>query len=180
MKVTIVAGCLALGFLATPASGQISEYTDCSEYDLGSRADGAPLTTQEKVERLDDTYYPKVAEITKCEENSRDEGASSGGTATSTERVKDVPGISSNRLEPGKTSIAVTNTVHPTAVSIIDRAAGNASSSGIDESITGRDHEELDEADNTAALRAQIKAQIDIETDPDIKEQLIKQYEALK
>jgi len=44
----------------------------------------------------------------------------------------------------------------------------------------GRKEQALTIVDNKAALRAQIKAQIELETDPEVKRQLNKEYEALK
>ena len=84
--------------------------------------------------------------------------------------------LSDNVLGKAGTSIAITS-------SIVQRPSSNsvASNSPMGEGgDNGRAHLNLEAVDNKAILMAQIKAQADLESDPEIKEKLMEQYEALK
>ena len=159
-------------YLATAfcAIAQISEYTDCSEYYHDGSDFEQTLTQEEKAERLENAFYGRLSDIVKCVNGeSAEEGRSSGG-ASGGEAGQS---ISNNILTKGEKSFGITGT--KTQGPIVDEAVSYESSVP-----NGREHLELEEVDNKAALRVQIKAQADIETDPDIKEKLMEQYEALK
>ena len=185
-------GWIAMCCLAQPSLAQISEYTDCSEYDYNSQDDSGPLTTDEKVARLDNIYYPKIADISKCENRTEGDmsstsnagssgaGAQGGSGGASSTGSGESSSISTNEINAGETSVGMTNTMYPVADLNSGSASGSGSPNEIDDLTIGKEHDELDAADNVAALRAQIKAQIEVETDPEIKAELRKQYEALK
>ncbi|MDG1819810.1 MAG: hypothetical protein P8H31_08250 [Porticoccaceae bacterium] len=84
--------------------------------------------------------------------------------------------MSGNLLNKGEKSLAITSSKSQVPVAEPDSPSGGEQQ-GLQ---NGREHIELEAVDNKAVLRAQIKAQADIETDPEIKAKLIEQIEALK
>lgn len=194
----ICVGLSAICCFIQPSHAQISEYTDCSEYGYNSQDNLVPLTTDERLARLDNIFYPKIADISKCE-NKTEGGmtsASNGGASdasgasgasgeggvggASLDKPGESSSISTNDLKAGETSVGMTNTKYPVADLNSGSPNGTGSKVEIDEGNNGKKQDELDSADNVAALRAQIKAQIQAESDPEIKTELRKQYEALK
>jgi len=188
---------------------QVSEYRDCSSIEFEEISSG-PLTREEEIALLDDLYYAKVSDLTRCEqasdaqsESASAQGGADGGAgssknssaaqagsvgegaqmsqAASEATLSEAQSMSDNRLLPGETPVAITD------APIQQAAAGDnsedASVNQVGKGTTGskgRAHEALETVDNRAVLRAQIKAQADIETDPVIKRKLMEQYEALK
>jgi len=162
------------------ATAQISEYADCSEvYHDRSRFE-RPLTQEEKSARLESAFYERLSSTTKCVDSSSElsngasgaSGSSAGGLAgNATDKS-----LSDNVLGKAGTSIAITS-------SIVQRPSSNSVASNSpmgDGGDNGRAHLDLEAVDNKAILMAQIKAQADLESDSEIKEKLMEQYEALK
>jgi hypothetical protein len=198
MEKDLIYSVLIATLLPGGLTAQVSEYTDCSDIYHDSQESIAPLTAEEEAALLDDTYYVKIADLTKCEKQASSGGGpaggggqAGGGTAGSESAASgsDVGGsagrmtesISKNERLLEEQAIAVTNTKFPEAASDTDLTVGYPfTASSPDGAGNGRDHEDLNAADNRAALMAQIKAQADAETDPEIKKRLMEQYEALK
>ena len=182
---------------------QVSEYRDCSSIQFEEISSG-PLTREEEVALLDDLYYAKVSDLTRCEQSSTGQagsGAADGGIgggasgsadgsaasaagegSQSAQAVLSEPeSMSDNRLLPGETPVAITDAPiqQAAAGNDLEEASANQANKG-ERGSNGRAHEALEEVDNRAVLRAQIKAQADIETDPVIKRKLMEQYEALE
>lgn len=159
------------------ATAQISEYADCSEVYHDRSKFERPLTQEEKSARLESAFYERLSSTTKCVDSSSElsngaSGSSAGGLAGNAADNS----LSENVLGKAGTSIAITS-------SIVQRPSSNsvASNSPMGEGgDNGRAHLDLEAVDNKAILMAQIKAQADLESDPEIKEKLMEQYEALK
>jgi hypothetical protein len=168
---------LTVYFLSVPyAQAQISEYSDCSEDYHDKSAFQRPLTQEEKAERLENVFYERLSSVTKCVDQESDGGAGGGGGAAGGSSAAGAgQSMSKNVLSKGEKSLGITGS--KVQVPVVEKPSGDIEEQ---ESTNGREHIELQEVDNKAALRAQIKAQADIETDPEIKAKLIEQYEALK
>lgn len=169
-------------FLAPCAVAQISEYGDCSEHYHDKSTFERPSTQEEKAERLEDIFYDRLSSVTKCVDQNSDGsgggGSASGGGSSGGGSSGGGAGqsMSRNTLSEGEKSLGITGTEVQVPV-----AYAGATPTDVEADLTnGREHKELEVVDNKAALRAQIKAQADIETDPEIKAKLIEQYEALK
>ena len=170
---------LTVYFLSVPyAQAQISEYSDCSEDYHDKSAFQRPLTQEEKAERLENVFYERLSSVTKCVDQESD-GAGGGGGGAGGGAAGGSSGagqsVSKNVLSKGEKSLGITGS--KVQVPVVEKSSGDIEEQ---EPTNGREHIELQEVDNKAALRAQIKAQADIETDPEIKAKLIEQYEALK
>ena len=163
---------------------ELSEYTECTEVEFDKSEFDRPLTQEEQIALWDDDFQEQLADITKCTDSQIDSarggGASQGGAGASqggggasknTESTSS-DSLSRNALKGNQKSTSVTNTVVQ-----IPQSNDEASPGVLD---NGREETALVATDNKAALRAQIKAQIDVETDPEVKRLLIKQLEALK
>ena len=114
---------LCLGFfLSYPVSGQISEYADCSEYYFEGAEFVLPMTQEEKVQKLEDSFYGKISDMDKCSQlsesdetrndfgsNSAARAGSEAGTQENGQAEQTTPAstISSNKLEDGASSIAI-------------------------------------------------------------------------
>ena len=168
---------LTVYFLSVPyAQAQISEYSDCSEDYHDKSAFQRPLTQEEKAERLENFFYERLSSVTKCVDQESDGGAGGGGGAAGGSSAAGAgQSMSKNVLSKGEKSLGITGS--KVQVPVVEKSSGDIEEQ---EPTNGREHIELQEVDNKAALRAQIKAQADIETDPEIKAKLIEQYEALK
>jgi len=169
--------------LSVPVStyAQISEYIDCSAIYHDESNFERPLTKEEKVSQLEGAFYDHLAKTTKCTPETpgaSNPSKSSVGGATSSSGGGASQSISNNMLAEGSESIAITGTKEQKPnFDQTETASFSSSDLGGD---NGREHLELETVDNKAALRSQIKAQADLETDPEIKEKLMKEYEALK
>ena len=168
--------------LSPCAAAQISEYSDCSDYYHDQSDFQQPATQEEKAQRLEDTFYDRLSSITKCvdQQSATDGGGgggSSGGASAGASSGSEAgQSLSSNLLNKGEKSHGITSSKSQIPVVETESFIGDEGQS----LQNGREHIELEAVDNKAVLRAQIKAQADIETDPEIKEKLIEQYEALK
>jgi len=163
--------------IASCAVAQISEYSDCSEHYHDKSTFERPSTQEEKAERLEDIFYDRLSSVTKCVDQNSD-GNGGGGSASSGGSSGGGAGqsMSRNTLSEGEKSLGITGTEVQVPV-----AEAGAAPTDVEADLTnGREHKDMEVVDNKAALRAQIKAQADVETDPEIKAKLIEQYEALK
>lgn len=157
---------------------QISEYNECAETGFDKSEYERPLTQEEQVALWDEEFQEQLADITKCTDGQS--VSSSGGDAgpQSSQKTGSTNSTfrSNNYLKVGEKSIAVAN-----AVSQEPQSSNNGSADMPDTQYSnGRKEQAMEAVDNKVRLRAQIKAQIESETDPDVKNQLIEQYEALK
>lgn len=172
---------LTVYFLSVPyAQAQISEYSDCSEDYHDKSAFQRPLTQEEKAERLENVFYERLSSVTKCVDQESDGaggggGGAAGGSSAAGAGAGAGQSVSKNVLSKGEKSLGITGS--KVQVPVVEKSSADIEEQ---EPTNGREHIELQEVDNKAALRAQIKAQADIETDPEIKAKLIEQYEALK
>jgi hypothetical protein len=149
------------------------------------------LTKLERLEKMDMAYYTLISESTECNKagsanqstnNAAAGGSVAGGSSTGGSNADGGQATaSSNRLSENETSTASSDVMGsekpqqaPSDTVIIN--SNTVSSPAGD----GRKHKTLKGVDNKAVLRAQIKAQADIESDPLIKERLMKEYEILK
>jgi hypothetical protein len=83
--------------------------------------------------------------------------------------------LSKNYLKDGQNSTSVVNSASQTPEPLYETnetGSGSGNNGGKELSLSA--------VDNKAALRAQIKALMDVEKDPAVKDELLKQYEALK
>jgi hypothetical protein len=163
---------------------QLSEYNECSEAGFDKSEFERPLTQEEQIALWDDEFHEHLADITKCTDGQSDSssggggGGGGGGGSQSSQKSGSTNSNfrSNNYLKVGEKSTSVANTVSQ------EPQSGNIGSSDMPDTqySNGRKEQALTIVDNKAALRAQIKAQIELETDPEVKRQLTKEYEALK
>ena len=160
---------------------QISEYDDCLEPGFDKSEFGRPLTSEERIALWDDEFDEQLANITKCTDGQSDSSSGGGGgdgVSQSSQKSGSTNSNfrSNNYSKVGEKSTSVANTVSQ------EPQSGNIGSSDMPDTqySNGRKEQVSKIVDNKAALRAQIKVQIELETDPQVKRQLIKQYEALK
>ena len=183
-----------IAFGTALCAAQILDYSDCTVIDQRTAEDSVPLTREESMAKLAGEFLKQTSEMTKCEHPS--EGVGSGGQGTSGGGAGGATGsggggsstISKNALDADDESVAVSNDMaqnpvdntrqeyEPLDVDNEDFDNTNAVSTA----NVGREHLNMEATDNTAALRAQIKQQADLETDPEIKAALMKTYEDLK
>ena len=159
---------------------QLSEYNECSEAGFDKSEFERPLTQEEQIALWDDEFHEQLADITKCTDGQSDSSSGGGGGGGSQSSQKSGSTNSNfrsnNYLKVGEKSTSVANTVSQ------EPQSGNIGSPNMPDTqySNGRKEQALTIVDNKAALRAQIKAQIELETDPEVKRQLNKEYEALK
>ncbi|MAH73728.1 MAG: hypothetical protein CMK29_06485 [Porticoccaceae bacterium] len=162
---------------SSPGYTQLSEYNDCSETGFDKSEFERPLTQEEQIALWDDEFHEQLADITRCTDGQSGSSNGGGGSKSSQKsRSTNSTFWSDNYLEVGEKSTSVANTVSQVPQS------GNIGASDMPDTqySNGRKEQALTIVDNKAALRAQIKAQIELETDPGVKRQLTKEYEALK
>lgn len=157
---------------------QLSEYNECSEAGFDKSEFERPLTQEEQIALWDDEFHEQLADITKCTDGQSDSSSAGGGGSQSSQKSGSTNSNfrSNNYLKVGEKSTSVANTVSQ------EPQSGNIGLSDMPDTqySNGRKEQALTIVDNKAALRAQIKAQIELETDPGVKRQLTKEYEALK
>ena len=192
-----IVGLLALAPIAfgtTLCAAQILDYSDCTVIDQQTAEDSGPLTREEDIAKHTDEFLKQTSEMTKCEHPS--EGVGSGGQDTSGGGAGGAGGatgsggsgsstISKNALDADDESVAVSNDAAQNPIDStrqeyepLDGDLDNTNT--VNTANVGREHLDMEATDNTAALRAQIKQQADLETGPEIKAELMKAYEELK
>ncbi|MDC0069280.1 hypothetical protein OAL10_10905 [Gammaproteobacteria bacterium] len=183
-----------LGSLTAETLAQISIYEDCSELALEDSKDQPPSTFYEKINKLEDWYYPEVSSVDKCNPSTFSSGESQqgGGGADAQQGMGGNAGTKpagkthgtnnyfNNQLAPEETSIPITNEMFPVAISAKQQKYLGDGSNKPDLISVGSKHEKLDVTDNTAALKAQLERAMDEEKDPVIKRNLKQRIEALK
>ena len=88
--------------------------------------------------------------------------------------------LSSNALIDGEKSAAFSNQGHQISdMDFVDDHDSIESSVLAGSGLRGRQHEELESADNLRILKEQIKARAEVETDPAVRNELLKRYEEL-
>lgn len=133
---------------------------------MAASKDSVPLSKAERLRQLENDFIRTLSETDRCEKPEQSAGGGGGGGNTG--------GTLSRNADTGGESMPVNTSLQPALPNSTEGEPSSTSSSG------GKDHDELESADNNAILRAQIKEQADKETDPDIKKALMEKYEALK
>jgi hypothetical protein len=166
------------------AYAQLSEYTECTEVEFSTYKSRRPLTQEEQVEAWDVEFYEGLVDIDKCSQTDSSGGGAAGGSgagssgqsqSTAASNGSGSGPLSKNYLKDGQNSTSVVNSASQTPEPLYET---NETGSG--SGTNGGKELSLSAVDNKAALRAQIKALMDVEKDPAVKDELLKQYEALK
>jgi hypothetical protein len=142
---------------------ELSDYRDCSEAVMSEGSSRAPVSAADRLKQLEGSFIRAISETDRCEKPEQASGGGGGGGG----------GTLSSNASSGEKSLAVNQS--------LDAATRGDVGSGSDNyAASGKEHEDLENVDNSAILRAQIKARADQETDPVLKGILIKKYESLK
>ena len=164
------------------AYAQLSEYTECTEVEFSTYKSRRPLTQEEQVEAWDLGFYEDLVDIDKCSQTDSSGGGAAGGSgagssgqsqSTAASNGSGSGPLGKNYLKDGQNSTSVVNAASQSPEPLYET---NEAGSG----NNGRKELALSAVDNKAALRAQIKALMAVEKDPAVKDELLKQYEALK
>ena len=169
---------LFVGSRVCVATAQISEYEDCSEIYHHESKFKRPLTQKEKSELLENAFYERLSTTTKCIDPSSKSESSAAGQGPTGGRVDGTASrsLSRNILDHGDKSVAIAGSIGQAPSTNFEASSDRSEA----ESGNGREHLDLTDVDNKAILMAQIKAQADSESDPEIKKRLMEQYEGLK
>ena len=195
-------------FKISAASANPSAFSECAEIDHKSRASG-PLTREEKIKTLSSDFSVELSKFQQCDSENMDsnsieqlndsdsssqfgssssdspsspsEEVSQGGKSkTIISSTADVS-LSSNILESGENSVALTDKGGLMLENFNQdlEALSIESDLAAPPPLQGRTHETLEKSNNTQILKEQIKARAEQENDPDVKKALMRRYEEL-
>ena len=195
-------------FKISAASANPSAFSECAEIDHKNSALG-PLTREEKINTLSNEFSVELSKFQQCDSENVDsssieqlndsdsssqfgssssespsspsEEVSQGGKSkTIISSTADVS-LSSNILESGENSVALTDKGGLMLENFNQdlEALSTESDLAAPPPLQGRAHETLEKSNNTQILKEQIKARAEQENDPDVKKALMRRYEEL-
>ena len=195
-------------FKISAASANPSAFSECAEIDHKNSALG-PLTREEKINTLSRDFSVELSKFQQCDSenvdsssieqlNDSDPGSQFG---TSTKEYPSSPNeylsqggksktivsstvdvsLSSNILESGENSVALTDKGGLMLENFNQdlEALSIESDLAAPPPLQGHAHETLEISNNRQILKEQIKARAEQENDPDVKEALMRRYEEL-
>ncbi len=195
-------------FKISAASANPSAFSECAEIDHKNSALG-PLTREEKIKTLSNDFSVELSKFQQCDSENLDSSSieqlndsdsssqfgsssnkspsgankdvSQGGKSKTIVSSTAAVSLSSNILESGENSVALTDKGGLMLENFNQdlEALSIESDLAAPPPLQGRAHETLEKSNNTQILKEQIKARAEQENDPDVKKALMRRYEEL-
>ena len=158
-------------------SVEVSRFQQCEE-------ENAKIEDSD-LESSKETSYEISGNHTDSATNAMESAGGATAFGLPSESSTDVPAgkkasLSSNALVDGEKSAAFSNQGHQISdMDFMGDRDSIESSVLAKPGLRGQQHEKLESADNLRILKAQIKARAEVETDPAVRNELLKRYEEL-
>ena len=195
-------------FNTSAVSAKPSAFSECAEIGHKNSTQG-PLTREEKLNTLSSDFSIELSKFLQCDRENVDssgieqlndsrsgnrfgpttsesssnpsEEVSQGGKSKTVVSSTADATLSSNILESGENSVALTDKGGLMLENFNQdlEALSIESDLAAPPPLQGRAHETLEKSNNTQILKEQIKARAEQENDPDVKEALMRRYEEL-